>query len=60
MLDARSACRRLEKSSPTAGSFDNGDAECLGKGGVEENVSLHKYPPHLGVLQCPQKAYSVL
>ena len=42
-----------EYTSPTAGSLDNGNAERLGEGGVEEDVSLHKYPPHLRVLQCP-------
>lgn len=49
-----------EETSPTAGSFNNRNAECLGEGGVEEDVSLHKYPPHLRVLQCPQKADSIL
>lgn len=48
------------RTSPAAGCLHNGNAEGLGEGGIQEDVSLHKHSPHLRVLQCPQQLHLVL
>lgn len=48
------------RTSPAAGCLHNGNAEGLGEGGIQEDVSLHEHSPHLRVLQCPQQLHLVL
>lgn len=42
---------------PTAGSFHNSHAECLGQRCVEENMTLHKNSTNIFMLQSPQKTH---